>query len=259
MEKTERSLDGTIKLNFKGYSSVIIPSINNKFSVCLSCQIGCPVGCFFCLSGKQGFKRNLTKQEILEQVEEAKKTIGKNPTSIVFMGSGEPSLNLRNVLESAEAIHSKYEIPYKKITISTIGLKNLSSLSKIKFNLAISLHSAFNEKRKEITPIACSIKKILSVSKKYVSQHRKNYIMLEYSMIRDFNDSDKDLEKLLSFDWPKQTIFNLIEFNETNKMKKVSLEKIQEFKLKILEKGYKCFIRNSRGTDIKAACGMLYF
>ncbi len=257
MKPIERSQDGTIKLNFKGYSTVIIPSINDKFCVCVSCQIGCAVGCFFCLSGKTKFQRNLTKQEILDQVEKAKETIGKEPTSIVFMGCGEPSLNLKNVLESAEEIHITHNIPYKKITISTIGLDNLDSLSKIKFNLAISLHSAFNEKRKEISPIVCSVEKILETAKTYVSQHQKNYIMIEYSLIQRFNDSLNDFDKLLSFDWPKRTIFNLIEFNETNGLKKTEMEKIQEFKLKIMEKGYKCFIRNSRGKDINASCGLL--
>lgn len=257
MEQIEKSKDGTIKINFEGYSAVIIPTRNDKNCVCLSCQIGCPIGCSFCLSGKQGFKRNLTKQEILQQVEKAKETIGKNPTSIVFMGSGEPSLNLKSVLESAEEIHNKYSIPYKKITISTIGLENLSALSKIKFNLAISLHSAFNEKRKQITPLACSVEKILETAKTYVSQHRKNYVMMGYSLIRGFNDSSEDLTQLLSFPWPKRTIFNLIEFNETNNMKKVSLERMQYFKTELMKRGYKSFIRNSRGNDIKASCGML--
>lgn len=257
MEHIEKSLDGTIKLNFEGYSSVIIPSINNKFCVCLSCQIGCPINCNFCLSGKQGFKKNLTKQEILEQLKKAKDVLGKTPTSVVFMGSGEPSLNLKNVLAAAEDIHSNYDIPYKKITISTIGLDNIDILSKIKFNLAISLHSTFNEKRKQISPLTCSVERVVEIAKKYVSRHRKNYTMIEYSLIQGFNDSNEDLNNLLSFDWPKKTIFNLIEFNETNEMKKVSIEKMQEFKLKILERGYKCFIRRSMGKDISAACGML--
>lgn len=257
MVKIEKSQDGTIKINFSGYSAVIIPTRNDKNCVCLSCQIGCGVGCSFCLSGKTKFKRNLKNEEILEQVETAKTILGKNPTSVVFMGSGEPSLNLKNVLESAEEIHKKYNIPYKKITISTIGLANLKNLEKIKFNLAISLHSAFDKKRKEISPLACSVRKILGVSKRYVSKHRKNYVMLEYSMIEGFNDSEEDLKKILSFDWPKRTIFNLIEFNETNKMKKTPLERMQYFKIELMKKGYKSFIRNSRGKDIKASCGML--
>jgi 23S rRNA (adenine2503-C2)-methyltransferase len=259
MKNIEKSKEGTIKLNFEGYSSVIIPTKDNKVCVCVSCQIGCPVKCSFCLSGKQDFKRNLSVEEILEQVKESKKAIEKNPSSIVFMGCGEPSLNLRNVLESAEKIHQEYDIPYKRITISTIGLENIKTLEKIKFNLAISLHSAFDEKRKEITPLACSINKILEVSKNYVETNRKSHIMIEYCLIKGFNDSKEDLEKLLSLDWPKRTNFNLIEFNETDKRKKASLKKIQEFKIKILEKGYKCFIRPSRGKDINAACGMLGF
>jgi 23S rRNA (adenine2503-C2)-methyltransferase len=257
MENIEKSTDGTIKLNFEGYSAVIIPTINKKFCVCVSCQIGCPIGCLYCLSGKTKFKRNLTKQEILEQVKSAKRIIKKNPTSVVFMGMGEPSLNLKNVLAAAEDIHSNYDVPYRKITISTAGLDNIDSLSKIKFNLAISLHSAFDEKRKEINPLACSVERIVENAKRYVSKHGKNYVMIEYSLIKGFNDSENDLKQLLSFDWPKKTIFNLIEFNETNKMKKTEMNEIQKFKLKVLKEGYKCFIRNSRGKDIGASCGML--
>ncbi len=259
MKKIEKSADGTIKINFPGYSAVIIPTKDEKHCVCVSCQIGCPVGCKFCFSGRNKFERNLSSEEIVEQVRKAKEIIGKNPTSIVFMGSGEPSLNLKNVLDAAEEIHKEFEISRRRITISSIGLKNLDSLEDINFNLAISLHSAFNKKRKEVTDIACSVRKILEVSGKYVSKHKKNYIMIEYSMIENFNDSDKDLKKILSLDWPKNTLFNLIEFNESKDMKRTSLERMQEFKIAIIEKGYKCFIRPSRGKDITAACGMLSF
>ncbi len=257
MKNIEKSTDGTIKLKFKGYSAVIIPTIRNKFCICLSCQIGCPVGCLFCLSGKTKFQRNLTKEEIFKQFETAREMIKKNPTSVVFMGMGEPSLNIKNVLAAADEIHTQYNLPYKKITISTVGLDNIDTLSKIKFNLAISLHSAFNEKRKQISPLTCSVERVVENSKRYVLKHKKNYIMIEYAMIKGFNDSQEDLKQLLSLDWPKKTIFNLIEFNESGAMKKTQMPEIQEFKLKILKEGYKCFIRNSRGNDINASCGLL--
>jgi 23S rRNA (adenine2503-C2)-methyltransferase len=257
MFKLERSLDGTIKIKFNGYSAIIIPTINNKFCICLSCQIGCAIACSFCSSGKSKFIRNLSQEEILNQILCAKKIIGQNPSSVVFMGVGEPSLNLINVLGSAEIIHQNYNLPYKKITISTVGLSNLESLKNIKFNLAISLHSPIEKRRKKITPLACSISKILKVSNHYTSINKKNYIMIEYTLINGFNDSSKDIDTLLSLNWPKRTLFNLIEFNETNNFKKTPMEEIRKHKLKILSRGYKCFIRNSRGNDIGASCGML--
>lgn len=259
MERINISFDGTIKIDFQGYSSVIIPSINNKLCVCLSCQIGCPVKCSICLSGKMKFKRNLTRDEIVHQFTKSQEVLGEKITSVVFMGSGEPSLNLENVLVAAEEIHKISNIPYRRITISSAGLKNLDSLANIKFNLAISLHSPFDSKRKKISPLLCSTKKILNVSKKYVSQHKKNYIMIEYPMIDGFNDSEKDLAKLVSLPWPGRTIFNLIELNESGNLSKASMEKIQFFKKELIDRGYKCFIRNSRGKDIEASCGMIHF
>ncbi len=251
-----KSKDGTIKITFNEYSSVIIPTINNKHSVCVSCQIGCPIGCKFCFSGKTKFKRNLSSEEIIDQVEAANKIISKNPDSVVFMGMGEPSLNLKNVLEAASEINTKFNVSRNKITISTSGLQNLNTLLNIPFNIAISLHSPFDKIRKQLIPGATSVRKIVNFSNKYLkNKNNKKYIMIEYALIKDLNDSNKDLKKLLSLKWPKKTIFNLIEFNSLNGFEKS--EKILEFKQKIIQAGYKCFIRMSRGKDIKAACGML--
>ncbi len=256
---TQVSSDETIRIEFKeGYIAVIIPTINDKFAVCVSCQIGCPVGCKFCYTGKIGFKRNLTAEEIFNQVLIAKEIVGKNPNSVIFMGMGEPTLNLKNVNDSGEKIHKEFNLSYNKITISTSCLKNLNKLVNSNFNLALSLHSSFDKKRKELIPIGVSISKIVKFANDYVKQaNNKKYIMIEYALISGENDSDKDLKKLSSLNWPKKTLFNIIEFNNIGNYKASQFEILLKFKDVLMKRGWKCFIRNSRGKDIKASCGML--
>jgi len=258
---TQVSSDGTIRIQFsEGYIAVIIPSKDDKFAVCVSCQIGCQVGCKFCYTGKIGFKRNLTTKEIFNQVVVAKEIIGKNPSSIIFMGMGEPTLNLDAVNEAGEKIHKEFNLSYNKITISTSCLKNINKLVDSKFNLALSLHSPFDKKRKELIPIGVSVSKIVKFANDYVRQaNNKKYIMIEYALIKEENDSDRDLKKLASLGWPKKTLFNLIEFNDIEKYKATDFETMLKFKDALIKKEWKCFIRNSRGKDISASCGMLEF
>lgn len=255
----QKSSDGTVRINFnEGYITVVIPTKDDKIAVCVSCQIGCNVGCKFCYSGKVGFKRNLSAEEIFNQVIVSKEVFGKSPTSIIFMGMGEPTLNLENVLEAGERIHKEFNLSYNRITISTSCLKTLDKLVNIKFNLALSLHSVFDKKRKELMPLGISVAKIVNFANKYVnSANNKKYIMIEYALIEGENDSDKDLNKMTSLKWPKRSLFNLIQFNDIGKYRASSFERMLVFKDALMKKGWKCFIRNSRGKDISASCGML--
>lgn len=257
----KKSKDGIIKIKFReGFSSIIIPSKDEKFSVCVSCQIGCPLSCKFCNTGNFGFKRNLSSEEIIQQVRIASEIIGKTPFSVVFMGMGEPLLNLKEVLEAAEKIHEKFLISYKRITLSTSCLKNISELEQIPFNVALSFHSPYDKVRKKLMPSTIPVKEILRFSRNYLkNKSKKKYIMIEYFLIKGVNDSDEDVKQLLKLKWPKNTLFNLIEFNSCNDFLPSEAEKILKFKEEIMKAGYKCFIRNSRGKDIKAACGMLDF
>lgn len=252
----EKSIDSTQKIIFKeGYVSVIIPSKDEKYAVCLSCMIGCPMDCKFCRAGK--FKRNLTSKEMMLQFNTAKKIIEKSPSSVVFMGMGEPMLNFAQVYKTGELIHKETNLPYKKITISTSGV-HLNKLIDVPFSVALSLHSPFDEIRKKIMPNACSVKELVDFANEHCKKS-KNEIMIEYSMIKGVNDRDEDLDELLSLNWPKgtKTLFNLIQFNDYRDFKQSSIERIREFKQAIINKGFKCFIRQSRGKDIDAACGML--
>jgi 23S rRNA (adenine2503-C2)-methyltransferase len=246
------SIDGTIKFKFdEGYSLVIIPSINDKNAVCLSVQVGCLVGCRFCKAGR--FIRNLSYDEIINQFRIAKKFLGKNPSSVIFMGMGEPMLNFKSVLAVIHSINSE-GISYNKITLSTVGV-NLSLLLEVPFQVAVSLHSPFDEARRRLIPNSCvSIIDLLSFIKMY-SLNRKHGAMIEYALIEGINDSNEDIEGLFNLDLPKNIFFNLIEFNDYESFKKSS--RLLFFKKKLLDAGYKCFIRSSRGKDIEASCGML--
>jgi 23S rRNA (adenine2503-C2)-methyltransferase len=257
--KIFESKDGVKKIEFEGYSVVIIPTKDEKYAVCVSCQIGCPVCCKFCHTGKKGFKRNLAAEEIIEQADIAKIVMGKNPRSVVFMGSGEPTLNLKNVITAADYFHKTLGVARDRITISTSCLKNIGSLLSIDYNVALSLHSPFDKIRKELVPSTISLRKIVSFANKFCELHRKKYVMVEYSLIKGLNDSEMDLKKLLSFKWPARTIFNLIEFNDICGFKGADSERFAKFKEEIVKKRYKSFIRQSRGSDIQAACGMLSY
>lgn len=246
------SNDKTILLKYsEGYSSVIIPTKNNKHALCVSSQIGCTCKCKICHT--KGFSRNLESSEIVDQFLNARREVG-DITSIVFMGMGEPMLNIENVEKAIEILNQEYGFSRKKITLSTIGI-NLEKLKDKIYNIAISLHSPNDGKRKELLPAASSIHEIVKFTHEY--SHKKQGVMVAYALIEGVNDSDEDLTELLSLDWAKNINFNLIEFNDIDDYKKSS--KLEYFKEKIIEKGYKCFIRESRGKDINAACGMLDF
>lgn len=280
LKNIEISKDNTIKLIFTlGYHCVLIPHGKNKTTLCISSQIGCAMDCKFCLTGKMGFIKNLTSKQILEQFEESLNYLKKEKkienqniysheiiTSIVYMGMGEPFNNYNNVLESIEILNNQYSYPYKKITISTSGIipKILSYTDlNLKTHLAVSLHSANQEKRDKIMPTLSVYKiKDLVEACNYYSKNKKDKIMIEYIMINGLTDTDEDLKQLLELNFEKMTNFNLIPLNGEmildNKTYYPSTSKRCEyFKQVLIDNGYKCFIRFNMGEDIEAACGML--
>jgi 23S rRNA (adenine2503-C2)-methyltransferase len=256
--KITTSTDGTVKIDFEaGHTAVIIPTLNEKYAVCVSCQIGCPVGCKFCYTGKMGLKRNLTADEIVEQIIVAKSIIHKNPTTVVFMGMGEPLLNLNNVLAAAEMMHKQFQLSYHRITISTSCLPNIKKLLDIPFNVALSVHSPFDEIRKKLMPPTILIKEIISFAQEYCRTHPRKELMIEYAVMKDVNDRDEDSKALLALPWPKKTLFNFIQFNSLGEFRRSDDQRLHDFKQAAINAGFKSFIRLSRGPDIKAACGML--
>lgn len=284
LQSIEQSEDGTIKLNYEqGYSAIIIPSKDNKKTLCLSSQIGCIMKCKFCLSGKTNFERNLSSDEILEQFFDsleylnAKSIISSNNvqgetyakdiiTSIVFMGMGEPLNNLKNVITSIERLHYNYHYPLKKINISTSGI--IPRMREIinhplKIQLSLSLHSPHQDTRNKIMPSLKSykIEELLEICKEYNEKHKQK-IMIEYLMINGLTDTQEDLDKLIEYNFANLTNFNLIQLNvpfelEDKKYITSPIERFEHFKTELMNVGYKCFIRESMGKDISAACGML--
>lgn len=249
----ETASDETRKITFAdGYITVVIPMKGSNYTVCVSCQVGCPIGCTFCFTGK--FVRNLTSDEIVEQVRISTALMGGvKPHSIVYMGMGEPMTNFVAVEDSLERIHQEFSIAYRRITVSTSGV-NVDKLIGKKYNAALSLHTLDPVKRKALIPASLPIPKLLSFAQEYC-RDRKYGLMIEYAMIKGENDSDEDLARLLAIDWPKNIYFNLIEYNSNGEF--VKSARLQEFRMALLARGWKTFIRLSRGADIDAACGML--
>lgn len=256
----------------------VLMRYQDRNTVCVSSQVGCPLNCSFCATGKLGFKRNLSSDEIVEQVlffnryllkmkpAFAKASAGeKNQrvSNVVFMGMGEPFLNYENVIKAIRILNDKegLSIGARKISISTAGIvEGIEKLSQenLEINLAISLHASNDDLRKKIMPIAqkYSIAEILGAVNDYIKLTNRK-VMFEYIMIKDVNDSEEQAEELAELMKHKLYMVNLISYNPTGIFKASSVGRIKEFK-EILEKqGIEVTQRYKFGKGIKGACGQL--
>jgi len=239
-----------------------------RYTVCISSQVGCKVGCAFCLTAKGGFMRNLTAGEITEQLRLIKKdnNIDANRRlNIVYMGMGEPLDNLDAVVKSVKifADPDGMAIATHRQTISTSGLSSkIVKLGKMELgiNLAISLHAVDDKLRQQLMPInkAYNIASIITAVKNFPVNDRKR-VMFEYLVIKDVNDSIGAAKKLLSLLDGIKAKVNLIYFNpyggtEFKRPSDSDMKKFQEF---LTSRGLHCTIRESKGLDISAACGQL--
>ncbi|MFV0606100.1 MAG: 23S rRNA (adenine(2503)-C(2))-methyltransferase RlmN [Niabella sp.] len=274
IETAQYSEDGTIKSRFvttEGYKTegVLIPTDERK-TACVSSQIGCSLSCKFCATGYIERKRNLTFDEIFDEValinQQSLETYGQKLTNIVFMGMGEPLLNYKNVLKAIERITSPEALAMspRRITVSTAGVsKQIKQLGddKVRFKLALSLHAANDKKRNEIMPINDSnnIQSLIEALN-YFYKQTKNEITFEYILFNNFNDSIQDADELIKiYRQVPADLINLIEYNpiEFARFTKPSEEKVDAF-MKYLEKNrVNVRLRRSRGKDIDAACGQL--
>jgi 23S rRNA (adenine2503-C2)-methyltransferase len=246
------SEDGTKLLSLSsGMKAVAIPSKNGKLTFCLSTQLGCSMGCIFCRAGK--FKRNLAKDEIIEQFSALCEVSGRKPTAVVFMGMGEPMLNFGNVEAAIHKLNKDFGISYRSITLSTCGI-NLDKLLEVRYHVAVSLHAVRREARKKIIGGGADLQDIVEFTKNYKAK-RNHGVMLELVLVDSINDSEADLKALLDIDWPKNVSFNLLNLNEFAGLKQS--RSIEHWRKAIIDAGFKCLIRESKGTDIEAACGML--
>jgi len=267
MEVVRKLIDDVLKIVIKCDDGLLIESVlieqNKTSTICVSSQVGCSIGCIFCKSGEK-FTRNLKPDEILFQINYLEK-LAKNKIKIVFMGMGEPFLNYENLLIVLEelCVKRKNRISKQDITISTIGIcdkikkfsNDSSFLGTVPVSLAISLHFTTDELRKKYIPNCKSkISEIVSCAKEYLRNNKNAKLMIEYILLKDINDSIIDLENLVKIIKELNCVVNIIEYNG-NEFKKS--EKSEMFKSFIISKGYKCFIRKTRGDNINAACGML--
>ncbi len=271
---TQLSEDGTLKTRFKTFDGhmiegVLIPTTLRK-TACVSSQIGCSLSCKFCATGTMERKRNLTFDEIYDQVvyilQQSEATYEKHLSNIVFMGMGEPLMNYHNVLKAIEKITSPdgLGMSAKRITVSTAGVvKQIRQLGddNVKFKLAVSLHAANDKKRNEIMPIneSNNIKSIIEALN-YFYKKTGSEVTFEYILLKDFNDSEKDAEELTKiYRQVPADLINVIEYNPIDKFPfdKPDEAGFERF-VEILQKNrVNVRVRHSRGKDIDAACGQL--
>lgn len=268
--KKEESIDGTIKYLFKledknTIESALIPTVD-RITVCLSTQVGCGYKCLFCLSGKNGFKRNLTNAEIIDQLLCIKKDFkDANITHIVMMGVGEPLDNYNNTLKTIRIFNDKdaFAIGIRRITISTCGLvPQIERLAKegLQVELSVSLHASNNKTRDRLMPInkKFPLEILIKTCRNYAEDTNRK-LTFEYILIDEVNNSIKDAYNLVKLLKGLNCKINLIALNKTDLagFNAPAKHKILTFK-KILEDNHiNVTIRRARGQDIHAACGQL--
>lgn len=274
-DKVQRSFDGTVKTRFRLHDGLKIESVlipvpdENRFTVCVSCQVGCNVGCKFCATGQMKRVRNLDAAEIYDQVilvnRQCEALFGHPLTNVVYMGMGEPLLTYRNVKQSIELITSPQGLGMspRRITVSTAGIaKMIRQLADdgIKVNLALSLHAATDEKRNHIMPInEHNHLALLMDALDYFYKKTRNRLSYEYIAFRNFNDSLEDAVHLAALCRRFPVRVNIIEYNPVAgvSLHKSTEDQIDRFAAYLSEKGVTVTVRRSRGKDIDAACGQL--
>ena len=262
----QESIDGTKKYLYgtrdnKFIESAYIPD-EDRYTLCVSSQVGCKMGCLFCMTGKQGFQGQLSAGEIINQISSIHER--DKLTNIVFMGMGEPFDNIDEVLKSLEILTSDYGygMSPKRITVSTIGiipgLKRF--LQESNCHLAVSMHSPFEEERKKLMPIQVvyPLQAVLNELKQFdFGQQRR--IFFEYILFKGLNDTPRHVKEIVRIVHGLKCRVNLIRFHPIPDAPFLPSEEetIENFKNALIDKGIRTTLRKSRGQDIFAACGLL--
>ena len=267
--KKQESKDGTIKYLFDVLDGnaieTVLMSYHHGYSLCVSSQIGCKMGCKFCASTGINFIRSLTSGEIVEQILAVEQDTGVRISNIVFMGIGEPLDNYENVVKAIRIInHPKgLNIGARHISISTSGLvPKIYKLAEenIQCTLSISLHATNNEKRSSMMPVndAYPIEELIKACKDYIKMTNRR-ISFEYALAKDNNDNLEDAKELVKLLKGMLCHVNLIPINkiENGKFTKSSNENIMKFRDYLNDHGIVATIRRELGSDIDAACGQL--
>ena len=264
--KVQESVDGTKKYLFptakgKFIETAMIPDDDRK-TVCVSSQVGCKMGCLFCMTGKQGFQGQLTAGEIVNQIRNIPEW--HEITNIVYMGMGEPFDNLEEVLKSLEILTSEwgFAMSPRRITVSTIGIVPgmLTFLQKSEAHLAVSMHTPFDDEREKLMPvqIAYPLAEVIREIKSW-DFGRQRRISFEYIVFKGLNDSPRHVRELAQILNGIKCRINLIRFHPIpgTPLEATDENTLQKFKEQLNDKGILTTIRSSRGLDIYAACGLL--
>ena len=264
--KVQVSIDGTKKYLFpthggKFIETAMIPDDDRK-TVCVSTQVGCKMGCLFCMTGKQGFQGQLTSGEIVNQIRSIKEY--GDVSNIVYMGMGEPFDNLEAVLKSLDILTSEwgYAMSPRRITVSSIGIipAMMRFLNESEANLAISLHTPFDEERRKLMPvqIAYPIADVIREIKSW-DFGRQRRVSFEYILFKGLNDTPLHIRELVKLLSGIRCRVNLIRFHTVpgTPLESPDEETINSFRDQLNDKEITATVRASRGQDIYAACGLL--
>ena len=267
------SRDGTVKLllgTSDGLSleTVGIPS-GDRLTVCVSSQVGCPMACRFCATGKGGLQRSLAVHEIVDQVLAVRDVMDRRPSHVVFMGMGEPLLNLEAVLASIDCLCTDLGMAQRQITVSTVGVpaalptlaeRALERLGRAQFTLAVSLHAPDQALRQRLIPTAHAypIEQLLDDCRRYVAITGRR-VSFEYILLGGVNDQPRHAEALARLLRGFQSHVNLIPYNpiEEEDFKRPTPEAVETFRRGLQERRIAVSVRASRGLDADAACGQL--
>ena len=269
----QKSNDNTVKYAIQLYDGLVIESVlipsNDRLTACVSSQVGCSLDCNFCATSLLKRMRNLEYYEIFDQImllnKEANKIFNSSITNIVFMGMGEPLLNYKNVIKSINQISSNIGIGIsnRKITLSTSGIsKMIKKMADdgVKFNLAVSLHSALEKTRNNIMPFSKSFPlKDLIESLDYWYKKTKRKITFEYLIWKEINDDFDHINALVKICKRIPSKVNLIEYNSTDnqKFESANVKWLNNYLNVLKDNKIPVSVRKSRGKDIDAACGQL--
>ncbi len=264
--KVQESIDGTKKYLFptakgKFIETAMIPDDDRK-TVCVSSQVGCKMGCLFCMTGKQGFQGQLTAGEIVNQIRNIPEW--HDVTNIVYMGMGEPFDNLEEVLKSLEILTSEwgFAMSPRRITVSTIGIVPgmVTFLNQSEAHLAVSMHTPFDDERQKLMPVqvAYPLAEVIREIKSW-DFGRQRRVSFEYIVFKGLNDSPRHVAELAKILNGIKCRINLIRFHPIpgTPLEGTDEATLQKFKEQLNDKGILTTIRASRGQDIYAACGLL--
>jgi len=249
---------------------VFIPS-DNRGTLCISSQVGCKLNCPSCATGQNGFKRDMTSGEIIGQLWVANQRLGATPNgdriidNVVFMGMGEPLLNLDNTIAAIRIMmdDNAYGLSRRKVTVSTCGI--IPGMDRLRIEcpvaLAISLHAPNDSLRNKLVPInkKYPLKDLMAACRRYLANTPKHHVTFEYILIDGVNDKLSDAAELIELVKDVSCKFNLIPFNPFpgSEYKRPRMEKVRNFADQLMKAGCVATIRKTRGEDISAACGQL--